>query len=79
MYSHFCHVYIYVAFSSNWVSILCANVEDMCGRLLCNVTEQCGLKVMKQSVLSEGTCNSAVYLEIGFYPIICYMCTPNAW
>jgi len=46
---------------------------------LCNVTEQAGLKVIKQIVPNEGTSNSAVYLEIGFYPIICYMCAPNAW
>ena len=42
-------------------------------------TERGGLKVTKQIILNEGTSNSAVYLEIGFYPIICYMCMPNAW
>jgi hypothetical protein len=42
-------------------------------------TEQGGIKVIKQIVLNEGTSNSAVYLEIEFYPIICYMCMPSAW
>jgi hypothetical protein len=33
---------------------------------LCNVTEQVGLKVVKQIVLNEGTSNSPVYLEMCF-------------